>query len=70
MPVDLGELVQPVEEIQQQENDAEQHDAATDETVPEIAEQNDRRLVARDMRAGRYDQRSDDQFFDVREYFL
>ena len=38
MPIDLGELVQAVDEIQQQENDAEQHDAAADETMAQIAE--------------------------------
>src|SRR5207248_1450424 len=70
MPIELGELVQTVDKIQQQENDAEQHDAAADETVAQIAEQYDRRLSARDMRAGRYDQCSDDHLLDVRKYFL
>src|SRR5262245_5755356 len=70
MPIQLRQLVEAVEEIEQQENDAEQHDAAADQAVPEIAEQNDRRLIARDMCAGRYDQRPDDQFFNVGEYVL
>src|SRR5207302_2684900 len=68
MPIELGELVQTVDKIQQQENDAEQHDAAADEAMPQIAEQHDRRLSARYMRAGRYDQRLDDHLLDVRKY--
>src|SRR5439155_14925324 len=64
------ELVQAVDKVQQQENDAEQHDAAADETMAQIAEQHDGRLPARDMGAGRYDQRPDDQLLDVRKYFL
>ena len=64
------ELVEAVDEVQQQENDAEQHDAAADETMAQIAEQHDRRLTARDMGASRYDQRPDDQLLDVRKYFL
>src|SRR4030095_12195651 len=59
-----------IEEVQQQENDTEQHDAATDEAVAQIAEQHDCGLGARDMGAGRYDQRSDDHLFYVRKYFL
>jgi len=70
MPIELGELVEAVDEVQQQQNDAEQHDAAADETMAQIAEQHDRRLTARDMGAGRYDQRPDDQLLDVRKYFL
>ena len=69
MPVEFCELVEAVEEIQHQENNAEQHDAAADEAMTQIAEQNDQRLCARYMGAGRYDQRSDNHFFDVREYF-
>src|SRR5439155_17278293 len=38
--------------------------------MAQIAEQHDRRLAARDMGAGRYDQRPDDQLLDVRKYFL
>ena len=41
-----------------------------DETMAQIAEQNDCRLTTRNMGAGRYDQRPDDQLFDMREYFL
>ena len=70
MPIELCELVEAVDEVQHQENDAEQHDAAADETMAQIAEQLDRRFVARYMGAGRYDQRPDNQLFDVGEYFL
>jgi hypothetical protein len=38
--------------------------------MAQIAEQHNRRLIARDMGAGRYDQRPDDHLLDVREYFL
>src|SRR5476649_1891305 len=38
--------------------------------MTQIAEQNDRRLVARDMGPRRDDQRPDDHLFDVAEYFL
>ena len=45
-------------------------DAAANQAVTQIAEQNDRRLAARDMGAGRDDQGPDDHFFDVTEDFL
>ena len=47
MPIEPGELVEAVEEIQQQENDAEQHDAAADKTMAQITEQFDPRFDAR-----------------------
>src|ERR1700738_4683959 len=70
MPVQLCKLIKTVEEIQDQEDHPEQLDAAANQAMTQIAEQNDRRLVARDMRARRDDQRPDDHFFDVTEYFL
>jgi hypothetical protein len=70
MPIEPGELVEAVEEVQHQENDAEQHDAAADETMAQITKQFDPRFSARDMRPGRYDQRPDNHLLDVRKYFL
>jgi hypothetical protein len=37
--------------------------------MTQVAEQNDRRLVARDMGPRRHDQGADDHLFDVTEYF-
>src|SRR5207253_5695667 len=68
MPIERAERVQTLDKSQQQQNNAQQHDAARDETVAQIAEQHDRRLSARYMRAGRYDQRPDDHLLDVRKY--
>src|SRR5450432_1527261 len=70
MPVQPCKLIETIEEIQDQEDHPEQLDAAADQAVTQIAEQNDRRLVARDMGPRRDDQRPDDHFFDVTEYFL
>src|SRR6202011_4359493 len=70
MPIQPCKLAETVEEIQDQEDNAKQHDAAADQAVTQITEKNDRRLVARYMRAGRYDQGADDHLFDVTEYFL
>src|SRR6266851_7535840 len=70
MPLQPCKLIKTVEEIQDQEDHPEQLDAAANQAMTQIAEQNDRRLVARDMRARRDDQRPDDHLFDVTEYFL
>src|SRR3984893_1192098 len=70
MPVQPCKFIETVEEIQDQEDHPEQLDAAANQAMTQIAEQNDRRLVARDMRARRDDQRPDDHFFNVTEYFL
>jgi hypothetical protein len=70
MPVQLGKLVKTVEEIQDQKDNAEQHDAAANEAMTQIAEQDDRRFSARNMRPRRYDQSADDHLFDVTENFL
>src|SRR6266851_4146788 len=70
MPFQPCKLIETVEEIQDKEDHPEQLDAAANQAMTQIAEQNDRRLVARDMRARRDDQRPDDHLFDVTEYFL
>jgi hypothetical protein len=70
MPVQLCKLIKAIEEIQDKKDHPEQLDAAANQAVTQIAEQNDRRLAARDMGAGRDDQRPDYHFFDVTEYFL
>jgi hypothetical protein len=69
MPIQFGKFTKSVEEIQDEKDNAEQFDAAADEAVTQIAEQNDGRLGARDMRSRRDDQRSHDQLFDMTEYF-
>ena len=70
MPIQFGKFIKSVEEIQDEKDNAEQFDAAADEAVTQIAEQNDGRLGARDMRSRRDDQRSHDQLFDMTEYLL
>src|SRR5260370_37773707 len=70
MSVKLWKLIKTVEEMQDKEDHPEQLDAAANQAMTQIAEQNDRRLVARDMRARRDDQRPDDHLFDGTEYFL
>jgi Cysteine rich repeat len=69
MPIQLCKLIKSVEEIQDKKDNAEQLDAAADEAMPQIAEQNDSWLVARDVGSCRYDQSRDDHLFDVAEYF-
>src|SRR5258707_13215290 len=49
MPIQLCKFVKTVKKIQDKKDNAEQFDAAADETVAQIAEQNDSRLVARDV---------------------
>jgi len=66
MPIQLCKLIKSVEEIQDKKDNAEQLDAAADEAMPQIAEQNDSRLVARDVGSCRYDQCRDDHLFDVK----
>src|SRR5712692_2237790 len=70
MPVQPCKFIETVEEIQDQEDHPKQFNAAANQAMTQIAEQNDRRLVARDMRARRDDQRPDDHFFNMTEYFL
>src|SRR5713101_2382334 len=70
MPIQFGKFIKSVEEIQDEKDNAEQFDATADEAVTQIAEQNDGRLGTRDMRSRRDDQRSNDQLFDMTEYFL
>src|SRR5258708_116226 len=70
MPIQLCELIEAVEEIQGQKADAEQLDAAANQAMTQITEQNDRRFVARDMGSRRYDQCRHDHPLDIREYFL
>jgi hypothetical protein len=70
VPVQLCKFIKAIEEIQDKEDHPEQLDAAADQAMTQIAEQNDRRLVARYMGSRRDDQRPDNHFFDVTEYFL
>src|ERR1700716_65721 len=70
MPVQLCKFIEAVEEIQNQQDDAEQLDPAANQAMTQIAEQNDSRLGARDMGSRRDDQRSDDHLFNIAEYFF
>src|SRR3954454_11614185 len=62
--------MESVEEIQDQESDAEQLDPEADEAVTQIDEQHDQGFGARDMGSRRHDQGPDNHLFDVRKYFL
>jgi hypothetical protein len=70
MPIQLCKFIKPVEEIQDKKDNTEQFDTAANQAMTQIAEQNDSRIVARDVCSRRNDQGPDDHLFDVTEYFL